>query len=139
MKQDTQTTAYTQSVSHGCNQQVCNGLPLDQGGVWQFILANLCFSINSNGFLIFGYPGNPGTGGITNVVNNIPLPPTNANGSTGGEGILTFDWAAVNSDGSKHYTGHVVVSGHQVKHWGLHGSYNQLIVDDAQIFIDSVQ
>jgi hypothetical protein len=33
-----QNPAYTQSVSFACNQEVCNGLPLDQGGTWQFII-----------------------------------------------------------------------------------------------------
>ena len=47
-------------------------------------------------------------------------------------------YAAVNSSETVHYTGHVVVNGHQVRHCVLHGAYNQLVVDDAQIFIDSV-
>jgi hypothetical protein len=133
----TQTPAYTQSVSYACNQETCNGLPLDQGGTWQFILANGAFSLNCNGFFIFGNPGNPGSGGITNVQDNIPEPPLYKNLASGGEGQLAFSFAAVNSDGSMHYVGHVVANGHEVRHCYLHGCWDQTIVDFAQIFIDS--
>ena len=137
-----QTPAYTTSVSFGCNGLVCNGVPLDQGGVWQFIILNQAFSINSNGFYIFGNPGNPGSGGMSNIVDGIPAPPR-INGAVGAQGTLTFDWAAVNPDRSLHYAGHVIVQGHKVEHYVRSprgsGSYvTQLIVDDAQIFIDSV-
>jgi hypothetical protein len=128
-----QTPAYTQNQSFACNQEVCNGLPLDQGGVWQFILANGTFSLNSNGFFIFGNPGNPGSGGITNVQDGIPEP------SRGGEGILTFNWAAINSGRTQHYMGHAVVNGHEVRHCSNHGCWDQMIVYSAQIYIDQVQ
>jgi hypothetical protein len=136
-----QTPAYTQNTTFGCNQEVCNGLPLDQGGTWQFIL-NGTFSLASNGFYIFGNPGNPGSGGISNVQDGMQLP-NRCEGrigqvTIGPEGPLTFAYAAVNNDRSLHYTGHVVVQGHQVSHCALHGPYYQRVVDSAQIFIDSV-
>lgn len=134
-----QTPAYTQSTSFACNQETCNGLPLDQGGQWQFILANQAFSISCNGFVIHGNPGNPGSGGISAVQDNIPEPATPyPNGSLGAEGSLTFNWAAVNSDRSLHYTGHVLLYGHEVRHCYLHGCWDQMIVDDARIYIDTV-
>jgi hypothetical protein len=135
-----QTPAYTTSVTFGCNQNVCNGVPLDQGGTWQFIEANQAFSIYSNGFFVFGNPGNPGSGGMSSIVDQIPQPPLRKNGSVGAVGTITFNWAAVNSDRSLHYTGHVVVEGQRVGHVVGRGSYYaQLVVDDAQLYIDSVQ
>ena len=134
-----QAPAYTQNQSFACNQETCNGLPLDQTGTWQFILGNGAFSISSNGFFIYGNPGNPGTGGITNVQDKIPEPPNlYQNGSVGAEGTLTFDWAAVNSTLSLHYTGHAKVGGHEVRHCFLHGCWDQMIVDSANIYIDTV-
>jgi hypothetical protein len=58
-----QTPAYTTSVSFGCNGLVCNGVPLDHGGTWQFIMQNQAFSINSNGFYIFGIQAIPAQAG----------------------------------------------------------------------------
>jgi hypothetical protein len=133
-----QTPAYTTSVSFGCNQETCNGIPLDQGGFWQFIELNQAFSIYSNGFYIYGNPGNPGSGGMSNINDQVPEPPLH-NGAVGAEGTITFTYAAVNSDRSLHYTGHVYVTGHEVKHCNQHGCWDQLIVDGAQIYIDSVQ
>ena len=140
-----QTPAFTQSQSFGCNQEVCNGLPLDQGGHWQFIEANGAFSLyttDASGNIIFGIygnPGNPGTGGISNLQDNIPEPPYYQNGASGGEGQLTFKYSAVDySNKSIHYNGHVVVHGHEVRHCWLHGCWDQMIVDNAQIYIDSV-
>ena len=139
-----QTPVYTQSQSFGCNQETCNGLPLDQGGQWQFIEANAAFSLyheDPSGHIIFGMygnPGNPGTGGISNLQDRIPEPP-NTNGASGGEGQLTFNYSAVDySNNSIHYNGHVVANGHEIRHCFLHGCWDQMIVDGAQIYINSV-
>ena len=137
-----QTPAFTQSQSFGCNQEVCNGLPLDQGGHWQFIEANGAFSLyttDASGNIIFGIYGNPGTGGISNLQDKIPEPPFYKNGASGGEGLVTFDFSAVYyNNKSIHYIGHVVALGHEVRHCWLHGCWDQMIVDNAQIYIDSV-
>jgi hypothetical protein len=140
-----QIPAFTQSQRFGCNQETCNGLPLDQGGQWQFIEADGAFSLyhkDASGNIIFGMygnPGNPGTGGLSNVQDKIPEPPSYQNGASGGEGQLTFNYSAVDYyDKSIHYNGHVVVHGHEVRHCFLHGCWDQMIVDDAQIYIDSV-
>lgn len=138
-----QTPAYTQSTSFACNGVTCNGLPLDQGGTWQFIKLNQAFSITSGMFYIYGNPGS-GTGGVSDWVDAIPNPPNlYLNGSTGGEGLLTFSWTAVNADGSAQYTGHATTQGHKVRHCikpprGSASCSTQLIVDDAEIFINSV-
>ena len=146
---------YTQSTTFGCNQQVCNGLPLDQGGTWQFIEANRAFSVSNivNGVVVFGiygYPGNTDTynpqtgqaGGMYDIADAIPQPPNlSQNGSTGAEGTLSFDFGAISDDKTTYYVGHVVVQGHRVRHFvrsprGSGSFYTQLVVDDAGIFID---
>jgi hypothetical protein len=139
-----QTPAYTQSQSFACNQETCNGLPLDQGGNWQFIEANSTFSLyheDASGNIIFGMygnPGNPGTGGISNLLDKIPEPP-NTNGASGAEGQLTFNYSAVDySNSSIHYNGHVVANGHEVRHCFIHGCWDQMIVDNARIYINSL-
>jgi hypothetical protein len=150
------TQTYTQSVSKGCNQMVCNGLPLDQGGVWQFIEQNQTFSIDNvvNGAIVLYVYGNPGNlatynpvtgapGGMHNVDDKIPPPPNlYLDGSTGAEGTLTFNWGAISSNGHTYYVGHATVEGHNVRHHaqGSRGSgsyYTQLVVDSAVIPIDS--
>jgi hypothetical protein len=152
-----QTPAYTTSVSFGCNGIVCNGVPLDQGGVWQFIELNQAFSVDNivNGvsvLYIYGNPGNLSTynpvtgapGGMQNISDQIPPPPNlYLNGSTGAEGTLTFNWGAISSNGTTYYTGHAVVQGHRVRHYarsprGSGSFYTQIVVDGAQIYIDSV-
>jgi hypothetical protein len=138
-----QTPEYTQSTSFACNQETCNGLPLDQGGQWQFIEANSAFSLyheDSSGHIIFGMfgnPGNPGTGGISNLQDQIPEPP-NTNGASGAEGQLTFNYSAVDySNNSIHYNGRVVANGHEVRHC-FRGCWDVMIVDDAQIYINGL-
>jgi hypothetical protein len=151
-----QTPSYTTSAIYGCNGSTCNGVPLDQGGTWQFIEANRAFSLDNVdpitgnvAMYIYGNPGNLATsnpqtgqaGGMYNIVDQIPAPPNLwQNGSTGAMGTLTFDWGAVNADGSHYYVGHAVVQGYRVRHFLRSprgsGTYStQLVLGDAQIFI----
>ena len=124
-------TTYTQSVSHSCQfatgyADVCNGLPLDQGGTWQFIVANQAFSINSNGLYIFGNPGNPGTGGLTVSKDTITY-------STPGE--LDFTWVATDPGTGHKYGGNAVVRGRYTKGCNNHGCWHTLVVDSATITV----
>lgn len=131
-----QTPAYTQSVLFGCNQNVCNGIPLDGGGTAQFIEANGAFSISSS-VSIFGNGGNPGSGGMSNVQDKIPYPPR-INYAKGADGTITFSWAAVNSDRSLHYTGHTTAQGYRESHCNNHGCWVQLFLENSRYYIDSV-
>lgn len=150
--------AFTTDVSFPCNQEGCNGIPLAQGGTWQFIEANAAFSLYSTGIGMFGNPGNPSTynppctytagscanstpGGLSNVVDTIPEPPFR-NGAVGASGTITFNYQAVTCNqpcSQTTYFGHVKVTGHEVKHCNQHGCWDQMIVDIADIYIDSIQ
>ena len=123
---------YTQSVAHNCQfatgyADVCNGLPLDQGGTWQFIVANQAFSINSNGFYIFGNPGNPGTGGLRVTKDTITY---------AAPGELDFTWVATDPTSGRKCAGNAVVLGHYTKGCNNHGCWHTLVVDSATIMVE---
>jgi hypothetical protein len=124
-----QTPKWTQSTPFTCNQQTCNAIPLDQGGKWQFILANGTFSVSSSGFDICGNAGSTSCpGGITELQNGIPL--------TGAEGTLVFNWIAVQAgDPSVKYSGYAYVRGHQTHHCYWRTCWYTLTVDSAQIYL----
>lgn len=154
---------FTTSAPYNCNQGVCNGIPLDQGGSWQFIEANRAFSlynISPTGTLLLGIYGNPGNpltyfpsctytpgscadsqpGGMYDVVDNVPSPPNlYQNGSKGAVGTLTFKFVAISTDGVTHYFGHVSVQGYRIRHAYIHGYFTSFVVVNAEVVIDDVQ
>ena len=130
-------TTYTQSTPFACNQQVCNGLPLDQGGTWQFIRQNSTFSLSSGGFYIAGNPGSATfPGGIEQITEDtITFPNCFPYPCAGPEGSLAFTWKAEDVNG-KTYTGTVSLRGHQVEHGNNHGHWYVLVVDMATITVN---
>jgi hypothetical protein len=142
-----QSPTFKQSTAANCSPgsgyaggNVCNGLPLDGGGDWQFIEVNQAFSIYStegSGFYIFGNPGNPGTGGLTVTSDTIPAPPycTYKHSCPGAEGEIDLTWAAEDPNTSVHYTGSAKVFGHYVRSCPFRCS-STLRVDAADIFVD---
>lgn len=127
--------AYTESKEYVCDQEVCNGAPLDGGGTWQFILANRTISFSpTNGLDLCGNPASTACpGGITLICDHTIYPTQPGRGP---QGVLTFRWTAVErGDLSVRHSGYSVVNGFQTKKCFLHGCWFVLTIVNMQSYI----
>jgi len=128
-----QTTTYTESVVHSCqfatgSADVCNGMPLDQGGTWQFIVANETFSISRPGFYICGNPASTGCPGGLHITSDTIF--------FNSPGELNFTWAALDPITKQPYSGSAIVFGHYTKGCNNHGCWHTLVVDSATVTVN---
>ena len=148
-----QTPNYTQRNSVSCwngsqpphghsDYYVCNGLPLDQGGVWQFgsngMFAIDSFAPDGSQFYIAGSPGNPGTGGVDSIIFHVPLPvPHDPKPSTGAEGTYRMTWTATAdaTAGQQQYTGSAGGKAHLIRVC-TRTCVNTMWIDTAKISIN---
>jgi hypothetical protein len=132
-----QTTTFTESTPKLCLFGLtCNGLPLDQGGAWQFVLSNSTFSISNSFFPGAFICGNPASascpGGLQVTANTVQIPPY---GTTGPEGEIDFNWTATDYYyPSLVYTGAAKVQAHYFK--GCTRCLWLLKVDSAAIVVN---
>ena len=126
---------YTTTGPFACNQEVCNGIPLDQGGSWQFILSNGTFSLSPTGG--DGICGNPAStncpGGISNVHDGIPFQTVVG---AGPDGTLTFDFSAVDTDDGSTHSGSVVVMGFQTRKCYWRTCWDYLTIKSAALKVN---
>lgn len=122
-----QTITFTESTANTCQiaTTVCNGLPLDQGGTWQFVLENNVFSITSGNWKIQGAPGS-GTGGLQVTLNTVT--------KSGAVGEIDFTWTATDQTTLAVYTGAAKVQAHYVTICSRH-CWPTLRVDSAAIVV----
>jgi hypothetical protein len=126
----TTTPNFTESTPQTCQvaTTVCNGLPLDGGGKWQFILENNVFSITSGSFVVQGSPST-GTGGLQVTSNTVKKPPYGQ--AVGAKGEVDFDWTATDQATEQLYTGTAKVQAH----WYRNGRWLYFQVDSAESYI----
>lgn len=139
-------TTYT-VLAHNCNQDICNGVPLAEGGsTLNFFSQGGNFNVTTPetpvNFFMCGNPASllcglgvvPNKGGLRITSYNIPNPPLN--GGAGATGTIDYTYIAADPFSGAVYQGTMHIVAHLVRVPTRHGSFLQLVIEGGTITVD---